>query len=141
MPITYLMYIFFAVVAVLAFFGAADFPASMSGHDIGPARLPQVLAVAMLILVIIDMIASRRQAATIPIRDFMLAVVVMGMMSAMIFFAQKVGLFAVLPFALFIGLVLSGAKNHIANVCYAIGVPAFVWFVFDRSLQIPLSSF
>ena len=141
MPITYLMYVFFAVVAILAFFGAAEFPAGTPGHDIGPARLPQVLAGTMLVLVVIDMIASRRQAATMPSRDFLLAIIVAGLMSATIFLAQKVGLFLVLPFALFVGLVLSGAKNHIANVCYAIGVPAFVWFVFDRSLQIPLSSF
>lgn len=140
-PISYLMYAFFACVAFLVLYGAREFASLGMGQDIGPARLPQVLAAVMLILVVVDVIVSRRQMAAISPREFVLAFIVTGLMGTVIWLAQHVGLFVVLPVGLFLGLVLAGARNHVVNVLYALIVPTFVWFVFDRSLQIPLSSF
>lgn len=140
-PITYLIYLGLIAFALIFLGAAQSFPGAFSPRDIGPAALPQGLAIIMIVLILVDAIISRRRARKIPVSDVLLVCIVAGVMGASIWLTHYLGLFVVLPVALFVGLWLSGSKRLIANLLYSLLFPAALWIVFDQLLLIPLTSF
>lgn len=140
-PITYLIYAGLIAFALIFLGAAQSFPGALSTRDIGPAALPQGLAILMIVLIVADAIISRHRVRKMPISDALLAGAVVVIMGGSIWLAEYFGFFVVLPAALFAGLWLVGSRRLLANLIYSLVLPAALWFVFDQLLLIPLASF
>lgn len=139
--ITYLIYAGLIVFALIFLGVAQSFPGALSPRDIGPAALPQGLAILMIVLIVSDAIISRHRARKMPVSDALLAGSVAVIMGGAIWLAQYWGFFAVLPVTLFVGLWLAGSRRMLANLVYSLVLPVALWFIFDQLLLIPLASF
>lgn len=140
-PITYLIYAGLIAFALIFLGAAQSFPGALSPRDIGPAALPQGLAILMIVLIVADAIVSRHRARKMPISDALLAGAVIVIMGGAVWLAQHLGFFVVLPVALFVGLWLSGSRRLLANLLYSLLLPAALWYFFDQLLLIPLADF
>lgn len=140
-PLTHLIYLGLIAFGAVIVVTSGTFPKALSSRDIGPAALPEALAVLMIVLILADLYLSRRRARFVPFSLVALGIGVGAALAVVIFAATHLGFFVVLPFALFAGLWLSGSRRLVANGIYSIVFPAMLWLLFDRLLQIPIASF
>ncbi len=140
-PLTHLIYLGLIAFGVLVVVTAQSFPQALSSRDIGPAALPEALAVIMIALILVDLYLSRRRVRFVSFSLLRVALAVGGGVGGAILVATHLGFLIVWPFALFAGLWLSGSRALLANTLYSICFPAMVWLLFDRLLHIPIASF
>lgn len=138
-PLSHIIYAFLFAMAVIFLWEAQTFPRPLSAGDIGAAMFPIWLAIIMMVLIVVDLFVSKGQARKVPYSDIGLAVLFAMGMGGTVWAASQFGFFYVLPVALFIALRLIGSKRYLANSIFSIAMPIVLWFLFDQTLNIPLS--
>lgn len=139
LPLTHVIYLGLFGVAVLVLWESQGFPGPQSRRDVGPALFPAWLAGAMIVLILADVVISRRRVKWTPAGDVGLAALFAIAMSGTVWAASRFGFFYVLPVALFVGLWLTGSRKLLANAIFSLAMPAVLWLIFDRVLMIPLA--
>ena len=137
--LAHLIYAALLVLAVVFIWQAQGFPGAQSRRDVGPAAFPVWVAAGMIGLILLDVVVSRRLVRPTNFADLGLAAAVGGLLALSVWLASRFGFFAVLPFALFVGLWLAGSRHHVANLAFSILMPAVLWLLFDRVLLIPIA--
>lgn len=140
-PLARILYVALLVVAAVFLWHSVSFPGAQSDRDIGPATFPQWVAVSMIVLILADLVLSRRRTPYLPVADLGIAAVVAVLVGGTIWAATLVGFFVALPPALFVGLRLAGSRSLVANGAYSIVFPAALWLIFGYLLQLPITSF
>jgi hypothetical protein len=138
MPLLRLIYIGLLLGAAVFLWQAQQFPGPMSRRDIGPAVFPQWLAGMIVGLCAIGLVAGWRTTPRVPWNEIALPLAVGSGVAAAVWLATLFGFFAVLPFALFAGLWLSGSRRWVANGIFSLLMPLAAWLIFVRLLGLPL---
>lgn len=137
--LSHIIYAILFAVAVIFLWEAQTFPSPLSTSDIGAAMFPVWLVIILMILIIVDLFVSRGHAQKVPYSDIVLAVLFAIGMGGTVWGASQFGFFYVLPVAMFIALRLIGSRRYLANGIFSIVMPIVLWFLFDQTLNIPLS--
>jgi len=140
MPLLRLLYIGLMIGAVVFYLQAQHFPGPMSPRDIGPAAFPQWLAGIIVALCALGLVIGWRTTPRLPWYEITLPLGVGAAMVGAVWLATTFGFFAVLPFALFGGLVLGGSRRWVANIAFSLLVPLATWLIFVRILALPLET-
>lgn len=140
-PLTHAIYLVLIAFGVLILVQSGTFPGALSSRDIGPAAFPRALAAIMIALIVVDLVVSRKRVRRVPAGHLALPLLVLVAVATVLVAADLLGLFVVLPFALFAGLWLCGSRRLLANTLYSVLFPALLWGLFDQLLGIPIASF
>lgn len=139
--LTTLIYAGMVAVAVTFFVTAMHFPPALSPGDIGPARFPQSIAIALVALIAVEWMVGRKAWPEMRRADVALAATVGACAAAAVELAGHIGFAAVVPPALFGGLWLLGERRVWLMIAYSAGFTLFLWLFFSYALGEPLASF
>lgn len=140
MPLLRFIFIGLMLGAVVFYLQAQHFPGPLSRRDIGPAVFPQWLAGTIVVLCVLALLIGWRNTPRLPWNEIALPFAVGSVMVGAVWLATSYGFFAVLPFALFAGLVLAGSRQWVANIAFSLLVPLGSWLIFVRMLALPLET-
>lgn len=139
-PLAPLIYAALGLMAVIFIVIADSFAPALSQRDVGPAVFPIWISVTMLVLIVCDLVISRKTVRKVPIGQLGRVAVGVALMVAAVVGMQHFGFFIMLPGALFIGLQVAGSRSWVANTIFSLALPVVLWVVFDRLLMIPIAS-
>jgi len=134
-----LVYAALGIVAAITIYLASYFPEADLPGDIGPAAFPAGVAKALIVLISLELILSRKNDTRITLKELAPSIFALFIYAVTVWLITQFGYFTVLPLALFIGLRLLGAKNYLINCIYSLSLTGLIWIIFDHYLLIPIT--
>lgn len=131
--------IFLFLLAIAAFSMASTFP-SLQGSHTGPGSFPKILSVIIGILSIILFVQSilNKEITKGSTEKIKPAVIAMTIIFIYLLSIKWFGFFYVTPFVIIVFLIYAKVKHWMLYVGLPVGVIVFVYFIFEKMLQVPL---
>lgn len=133
--------VYAGLVAVAFYAIATTFPGAFAPGDFGPAAFPQGVAVLLVTLIAVEWLAARRTWRAVAVSEIFIGFAAGAYVAAAVALAGTVGIYVVLPPALFGGLWLLGERRVVLMLAYSLGFTLFLWAFFSYALDKPIGTF
>ncbi len=124
--------------ALLFLFYAFSFPPPASGQKVGAASIPIIWALVLIIFSILQIIGGIKNPENNSRGRIRLVLVMIVLMTLFVTIMPIAGFFPSMLILLIGGVYAMGYRTHITVGLLAVGMVAFCWFIFIKTLGLPL---
>jgi len=126
--------------AILFLFYAFSFPAPANGQKVGAATIPIIWALVLVVFSVLQITGALKEPEANPRGKIRLVLTILVLMTLFVGLLPVAGFYVAALVLLVGGVYAMGYRRHLTVGVLTVGMLAFCWLVFIRTLGLPLPS-
>ncbi len=124
--------------ALLFLLYALSFPPPNDGQNVGPASIPIIWALVLIVFSLAQYLGAVRKPQDNPTGRIGLVLIISVLMTLFVTLLPIIGFFLAMLILLVGGIYAMGYRKHLTVGLLSVGMLMFCWFVFVKTLGLPL---